>query len=86
MIKKLYDWLIDRLDRTGWLAYKFTVPKRFVSPLPFLGFLTFICFLILGVTGALLMLFYTPTLSGAWASVQNINNNVPYGEIIRNIH
>ncbi|MHB1908972.1 MAG: cytochrome b [Nitrososphaerales archaeon] len=86
LIKKLYDWLIDRLDRTGWLAYKFTVPKRFVSPLPFLGFLTFICFLILGVTGALLMLFYTPTLSGAWASVQNINNNVPYGEIIRNIH
>ncbi len=86
LLRKLYDWIIDRLDRTGWLAYKFTVPKRFVSPLPFLGFLTFICFLILGVTGALLMLFYTPSLTGAWTSVQTINNTIPYGEIIRNIH
>jgi ubiquinol-cytochrome c reductase cytochrome b subunit len=86
LLKKFYDWLIDRLDRTGWLAYKFTIPKRFVSPLPFLGFLTFICFLILGVTGALLMLFYTPSLTGAWTSVQIINNTIPYGEIIRNIH
>ena len=86
LLRKLYDWTVDRLDRTGWLAYKFTIPKRFVSPLPFLGFLTFICFLILGVTGALLMLFYTPSLTGAWVSVQTINNTIPYGEIIRNIH
>jgi ubiquinol-cytochrome c reductase cytochrome b subunit len=86
LLRKLYDWTVDRLDRTGWLAYKFTIPKRFVSPLPFLGFLTFICFLILGVTGALLMLFYTPSLTGAWSSVQTINNTIPYGEIIRNIH
>src|SRR5579862_5484678 len=86
LIVKLYEWLVDRLDRTGWLAFKITIPKRFVSPLPFLGFLTFINFLILGITGALLMLFYTPSLSGAWLSVQLINNTLPYGEIVRNIH
>src|SRR5579864_702410 len=86
LIKKFYDWLVDGLDRTGWLAYKITIPKRFVSPLPFLGFLTFLMFLILGVTGALLMLFYTPSLSGAWLSVALINNTLPYGEIVRNIH
>jgi len=86
LLKKFYDWLVDRLDRTGWLAYKITIPKRFVSPLPFLGFLTFFNFLILGITGALLMLFYTPSLSGAWLSVQTINNTIPYGEIVRNIH
>jgi ubiquinol-cytochrome c reductase cytochrome b subunit len=86
LIKKLYEWLVDRLDRTGWLSYKITIPKRFVSPLPFLGFLTFFNFLILGVTGALLLLFYTPSLSGAWLSVQLINNTIPYGEIVRNTH
>jgi ubiquinol-cytochrome c reductase cytochrome b subunit len=86
LIKKLYDWIIERLDRTGWLAYKFSMPKRFVSPLPYLGVLTFVNFLVLGVTGGLLMLFYTPTLSGAWVSVQNINNVIPYGLIVRNIH
>lgn len=86
LIKKLYQYIVDGLDRTGWVSYKFTLPKRFVSPLPFLGFLTFICFLILGITGALLMLFYTPSLTGSWQSVALINNTIPYGEIIRNIH
>jgi len=86
LIKKLYDWLVDRLDRTDLLAFKITIPKRFVSPLPFLGFLTFINFIILGITGALLMLFYTPSLSGAWLSVQLINSTIPYGAIVRNIH
>lgn len=86
LIKKLYTYIVDGLDRTGWLFYKFTIPRRFLSPLPFLGFLTFICFLILGITGALLMLFYTPSLTDAWQSVAIINNTIPYGEIIRNIH
>jgi ubiquinol-cytochrome c reductase cytochrome b subunit len=86
LIKKLYHYIVDGLDRTGWITYKFTIPKRFVSPLPYLGFLTFFCFLVLGVSGALLMLFYTPSLTGAWLSVQTINNKIPYGEIIRNIH
>src|SRR5579872_7342833 len=86
LIKRFYHYLVDGLDRTGWITYKFTIPKRFVSPLPYLGFLTFFCFLILGVSGALLMLYYTPSLTGAWVSVQNINNSIPYGEIIRNIH
>ena len=86
LLKKLYQWLVDGLDRTGWLAYKITIPKRFVSPLPFLGFLTFFNFIILGITGALLLLFYTPSLSGAWNSVHLINNVIPYGEIVRNIH
>ncbi|MHB8568440.1 MAG: cytochrome b N-terminal domain-containing protein [Nitrososphaerales archaeon] len=86
LIKKLYFWIVERLDRTDALAFKFTIPKRFVSPLPYLGMLTFVNFLILGVTGALLLLFYTPSLSGAWLSVQLINNTIPYGIIVRNIH
>ena len=86
LLKKFYDWLVNGLERTGWIFYKITIPKRFVNPLPFLGFLTFWNFLILGITGALLMLFYTPSLSGAWVSVQTINNTIQYGEIVRNIH
>jgi ubiquinol-cytochrome c reductase cytochrome b subunit len=86
LIKKLYRYIVDGLDRTGILAYKLTVPRRFVSPLPFLGFLTFIAFLILGITGALLMFFYQPSLTGAWPSVAQINNSIPFGLLIRNIH
>ena len=68
------------------MALKFTLPSRFVSPLGFLGMLTFVIFIILGVTGALLMLYYEPILDRAWDSVKNINDVIPYGFHLRNIH
>ena len=40
------------------------LPGRFVSPLGFLGMLTFVIFIILGITGALLMLCTNPYLTG----------------------
>jgi ubiquinol-cytochrome c reductase cytochrome b subunit len=48
--------------------------------------LTFIVFVILGVSGALLMFYYMPILDRAWDSVEKINNVVPFGFHIRNIH
>ena len=41
--------------------------------------LTFVIFIILGITGALLMLWYEPILDRAWHSVENINDTIPYG-------
>jgi ubiquinol-cytochrome c reductase cytochrome b subunit len=68
------------------MGMKFTFPSRFVSPLGFLGMLTFVIFIILGITGAFLMLWYEPVLDRAWDSVKNINDTIPYGFHIRNIH
>lgn len=68
------------------MGLKFTFPSRFVSPLGFLGMLTFVIFIILGITGALLMLYYEPILDRAWDSVKNINDTIPYGFHLRNIH
>jgi ubiquinol-cytochrome c reductase cytochrome b subunit len=85
-IVELLEWTIDRLERTDLLAFKFTLPKQYISPMAYLGVLTFVCFVILGISGALLLFFYIPTLNGAWLSVKNINDNVPFGLIIRNIH
>ena len=68
------------------MGMKFTFPTRFVSPLGFLGMLTFVIFIILGITGALLMLWYEPILDRAWDSVENINDVIPYGFHMRNIH
>jgi len=68
------------------MGMKFTFPGRFVSPLGFLGMLTFVMFIILGITGALLMLWYEPILDRAWDSVEHINDTIPYGFHIRNIH
>lgn len=83
---KLYDYVIDRLERTIFFGLKFAFPKKFVSPLGFLGVLTAVVFLVLGITGGLLMLFYIPTAGGAFDSIKLINDTVPYGFLMRNIH
>jgi ubiquinol-cytochrome c reductase cytochrome b subunit len=92
MIEKLWTYIVDGFERTMFFGTKFTFPKRFVSPLGFLGVLTGITFLLLGITGGLLMVYYEPTLPGcggascAFTSVANITNSVPYGWFLRNIH
>jgi len=79
-------WIWDGLERTIFTAIKFSFPARFVSPFGFLGMLTFITFIILGISGALLMFYYEPVITRAWDSVAFINNDVPFGFHIRNIH
>ncbi|MDV3276914.1 MAG: cytochrome b N-terminal domain-containing protein [Nitrososphaerales archaeon] len=88
----MYHWIVDGLERTVWMGIQYTFPKRFVSPLGYLGVLTGITFLLLGVTGGFLMIYYQPTLAGcgsitcAFSSVARINDQVPYGWLLRNIH
>ena len=81
-----FYWIWDGLERTILIGTKFSFPARFVSPFGFLGMLTFVMFIILGITGALLMFYYQPILDRSWDSVAKINNDVPFGFAIRNIH
>jgi len=83
---RLFRWIYAGVERTIFMGMKFTFPGRFVSPLGFLGMITFVLFIILGITGALLMLWYEPILDRAWNSVKNINDTIPYGFAMRNIH
>ena len=85
-LTRFIRWTYTGVERTIFMGLKFTLPSRFVSPLGFLGMLTFVLFIILGITGALLMLFYEPILDRAWDSVKNINDVIPYGFHLRNIH
>ena len=96
-IVAILRWVWDRLERTLLLALKIVFPSRFISPLGFLGMLTVVVFIILGVTGALLLFHYSPAFGDctdatssacnqAFQSVADINNKVDWGLIIRNIH
>jgi quinol-cytochrome oxidoreductase complex cytochrome b subunit len=50
------------------------------------GGISFFLFLVLVVTGILLMIYYHPTTTGAYESVVVITNIVPYGWLIRGLH
>ncbi len=50
------------------------------------GGISFFLFLILAVTGILLMFYYRPTTKEAYESVVLISNIVPYGWLIRGLH
>ena len=66
---EFFYWIWNELDRTVFTGIKFSFPSRFVSPFGFLGMLTFIMFITLGVTGALLMFYYEPIMTRSWDSV-----------------
>ncbi len=89
------EWLKQRLERTIFFGFKFTFTERFVSPLSFLGMLTTVAFLFLGITGALLMLYYQPLFQLAnngtviqtpYNSVALINNKIAFGLWMRDLH
>lgn len=51
-----------------------------------LGGLSFLAFVVLGVTGLLLMFHYQPGENAGFPSVLTIASVIPYGGIIRNLH
>lgn len=51
-----------------------------------LGGLTFLAFLVLGITGLLLMFHYQPGESTGFNSILNLASVIPYGGVIRNLH
>lgn len=51
-----------------------------------LGGTAFLLFIVLAVTGALLMLYYVPSTTEAYRSMKDINYAVSFGEFQRNLH
>jgi quinol-cytochrome oxidoreductase complex cytochrome b subunit len=82
------DWLDERFDvRIPLEAFlKKPVPKHAIRWYFCLGGITFALFLIQGVTGILLSLYYKPTPEQAYESILFIMNNVQFGWLIRSVH
>ena len=82
------DWLDERFDvRIPLQAFlKKPVPKHAIRWYFCLGGITFALFVIQGVTGILLSLYYKPTPEQAYDSILFIMNNVRFGWLIRSIH
>ncbi len=51
-----------------------------------LGVLTVIVFLVLSLTGLLLMFYYVPSVERSYGYIVTLQTQVPFGQILRNMH
>jgi cytochrome b6 len=88
VVQQVVDWLDERLDLSGlkhFVAEK-GVPIHAGEIWYYLGGLTLFLFAVQVFTGILLLLYYRPSATEAYESVQFIVTRVPFGWLIRNIH
>ena len=88
MIQQVLDWLDERIDLSGlkhFIAEK-GVRVHAQEVWYYLGGLTMFLFGVQVFTGILLLLYYRPSATEAYESVQFIVTTVPFGWLIRNVH
>jgi quinol-cytochrome oxidoreductase complex cytochrome b subunit len=51
-----------------------------------LGVIAVACFGLLTLTGMLLMFYYVPTVERAYPNIQTLQTQVPFGQLLRNLH
>lgn len=86
MANKAYTWIDERM---GLTAIYNTVLDRNVPKVNWwytLGSASLFLFVMQGVTGIFLMIYYVPSPENAYNSIQFIMNDVSYGWLIRGIH
>lgn len=81
---RLAAWVDTRLGLTYPLLRP--APKYSINPFYWLGALTVVAFLIQGVTGIMMMLYYIPSPSDAFSSTQYMLQNVNYGRFLQTVH
>ena len=81
---RLIKWFDSRLG----LSYPLLrpAPQYSINPFYWLGALTVVAFVIQGVTGVLMMLYYVPSPTQAYSSTQYIFQNVYYGRFLETVH
>lgn len=92
LIERLWLWFDSRTNLTK--LPRVDVPKHATNPIYCLGGITFLAFIIQGVTGMLLSVYYKPSLeivagtphTEAYHSVVFIMEEVRYGALIRSLH
>jgi len=88
MTGRVRPWLEERLpleEAIAALRHK-TVPHHRYSIWYYFGGMTLFLFLVQVGTGALLLLYYRPSATEAYESVQFIVARVPFGWLVRSIH
>lgn len=78
------DWFRERREKLD--LFDETLVARQENPIYLLGPLLYYFWLITVATGLLLMIWYEPTTTGAYSSIERIQHDVPLGWLIRGLH
>lgn len=83
-LARLTSWFDSRMG----LSYPLlrSAPAYSINPFYWLGALTVVAFVIQGVTGVMLMLYYVPSPTEAYSSTLYIFQNVSYGRFLETVH
>jgi quinol-cytochrome oxidoreductase complex cytochrome b subunit len=86
MWKKVYEWLDERLDFNGLYKGLLDRPEPEGNWWNTLGSASLFLFVMQGLTGIFLTVYYTPSPDHAYDSIQYIMNDLAFGWLIRGIH
>ena len=86
MWKKVFAWLDERLGLNGIYEAVLDRPEPKGNWWNTLGSASLFLFLLQGVTGILLTMYYTPSPDHAYDSIQYIMHGVAFGWLMRGIH
>ncbi len=83
-LTRLVSWFDSRLG----LSYPLLrpAPQYAINPFYWLGALTVVAFVIQGITGMIMMLYYVPSPTDAYLSTEYIFQSVPYGRFLETVH
>lgn len=86
MWKNLYAWLDERLDLGGMYKNLLDRPEPEGNWWNTLGSASLFLFVMQGLTGIFLTVYYTPSPDHAYDSIQYIMNDLAFGWLIRGMH
>ncbi|UUO06955.1 cytochrome b N-terminal domain-containing protein [Blastopirellula sp. J2-11] len=90
-IKQVWDWLEHRLELRDsiWPVMRHPVPAALAKPIGWMyvfGSMTLTLLMLQIVTGVCLAMIYQPTAADAYASLEYLNYEAPFGWLLRAIH
>ncbi len=86
MASKVFEWLDERLGLNDMYKALLDRPEPEGTWWNTLGSASLFLFIMQGVTGIFLLMYYTPSPDHAYDSIQYIMNEVAFGWLIRGIH
>jgi quinol-cytochrome oxidoreductase complex cytochrome b subunit len=84
VLANLREWFQDRKQHLD--LFDETKTDKQDNPLYVLGDLVWLSWMVVIVSGVILMLWYIPTTTGAYRSIEHITYDIPFGWLVRGMH